>query len=82
MYFCRKIPIIYGKRFISGQYLDYRSALEDFEPERTVYLALPTHAYNHTVFQGRFIQKRLREENAQLIIFEPVKNEIIQWIKL
>ena len=65
-----------------GQYLDYRSALEDFEPERTVYLALPTHAYNHTVFQGRFIQKRLHEENAQLIIFEPVKNEIIQWIKL
>ena len=38
-----------------GQYLDYRSALEDFEPERTVYLALPTHAYNHTLFQGRFI---------------------------
>ncbi len=64
-----------------GQYLDYRSALEDFDNERTVYLALPTHAYHHTVFQGRFIQKRLREENAQLIIFEPVKNEIIQWIK-
>ena len=38
-----------------GQYLDYRSALEDFDPERIVYLALPTHAYNHTLFQGRFI---------------------------
>lgn len=64
-----------------GQYLDYESALEDFDPERTVFLALPLHAYNHSLFQGRFIQKRLREEKARLIIFDPIKNEIVQWIK-
>jgi XisH protein len=64
-----------------GQYLDYKSALEDFEPERVVYLALPTHAYEHSLFKGRFIQKRLREEEAQLIIFDAVKNNIIEWIR-
>ena len=64
-----------------GQYLDYKSALEDFDPQRVVFLALPLYAYNHAVFQGRFVQKRLREEQAKLIIFDSIKNEVIQWIE-
>ena len=64
-----------------GQYLDYKSALEDFDPQRIVFLALPLYAYNNAVFQGRFIQKRLKEEKAKLIIFDPIKNEVIQWIE-
>lgn len=63
-----------------GQYLDYRSALEDFEPDRLVYLAIPVAAQKHTMFQSRFIQKRLREENVKLIIFDPFQNLIVQWI--
>lgn len=64
-----------------GQYLDYRSALEDVEPEREVYLAVPESAFGHYMFQGRFIQKRLKEENACLIIFNSLQNTIIKWIK-
>lgn len=64
-----------------GQYLDYESALEDFDPQRIVYLAIPLHAFNNPIFQGRFIQKRLKQEKAKLIIFEPIKNEIIEWIE-
>lgn len=64
-----------------GQYLDYESALEDFDPQRIVYLAIPLHAFNNPIFQGRFVQKRLKQENAKLIIFEPIKNEIIKWIE-
>ena len=64
-----------------GQYLDYRSALEDFEPNRLVYLAIPISARNHYLFQGRFIQKRLREEEVKLIIFDPVQNIIVEWIE-
>ncbi len=63
-----------------GQYLDYRSALEDFEPDRIVYLAIPVSAQKHVLFQGRFIQKRLREESIKLIIFDPFQNLIVQWI--
>lgn len=64
-----------------GQYLDYRSALEETEPDRVVFLAVPQAAYFHEVFQGRFIQKRLREEAARLIIFNPLDNTITKWIK-
>jgi hypothetical protein len=64
-----------------GQYLDYQSALEDFDNQRVVFLAIPEYAYNHLVFQGRFIQKRLREEAVNLIIFDSNNNLILQWIK-
>jgi hypothetical protein len=64
-----------------GQYLDYFDALEESEPERELYLALPVDAYNHRVFQGRFIQKRLKKENVKLIIFDPLNNTITEWRK-
>lgn len=82
-----EVKCFLGKSFMNnfheamGQYLDYRSALEDFDPQRIVFLALPFHAYQHRLYQGQFIQKRLGEENANLIIFDQIKNEILQWIK-
>jgi hypothetical protein len=63
-----------------GQYLDYCSALEDVEPDREVYLAIPESAFNHYLFQGRFIQKRLKEESTRLVVFNSLQNLIIQWI--
>jgi len=74
------------KSFISafheaiGQYLDYQSALSDTEPDRTVYLAIPEDAFSTELFQGRFIQKRLVEENINLIVFDVSKNIITEWI--
>jgi hypothetical protein len=62
-----------------GQYLDYIEALDETEPDRELYLALPIDAYNHRVFQGRFIQKRLRTENVKLLIFDPLNNSILEW---
>jgi hypothetical protein len=55
--------------------------MEDFEPERDVYLALPEKAFEQPLFQGRFVQKRLREEGAKLIIFNPLDNIITRWIE-
>lgn len=64
-----------------GQYLDYIEALDETEPDRELYLALPIDTYNHRVFQGRFIQKRLKTENVKLIIFDPLNNSILEWKK-
>ncbi len=82
-----EIKSFLGKSIISdfhlaiGQYLDYIAALEEIEPRRELYLAIPLDAFNHRVFQGRFIQKRLKSENVKLLIFDPSLNTIIQWIK-
>jgi hypothetical protein len=64
-----------------GQYLDYRSALEDVEPDREVYLAIPESAYEHYMFQGRFIKKRMKEETVCLIVFNAIQKTIVRWIK-
>ena len=63
-----------------GQYLDYKSALADNEPDRTVYLAIPEDAFYNDLFQGTFIQKRLKEESINLIVFDISQNTITKWI--
>jgi hypothetical protein len=64
-----------------GQFMDTRAALEEKDPERVLYLAIPIDAWEHKVFQGKFIQKRLQTEKIKLIIFDQVNDIIITWIK-
>ncbi|NET57750.1 MAG: fatty-acid oxidation protein subunit alpha [Symploca sp. SIO2E6] len=62
-----------------GQYLNYWQALEEQEPDRIVYLAIPLETYND-FFQLPFIQRALRRYQVKLIIYEPTLEEIKQWI--
>lgn len=62
-----------------GQYLNYVQAIEDQEADRSVYLAVPVDTYAD-FFQLPFIQKMLRRYAVQLVIYDPDKEEIQQWI--
>jgi hypothetical protein len=62
-----------------GQYLNYEQALEDIEPDRILYLAVPIETYND-FFQLPFIQTSLNRHSINLIIYDPIKEEIKQWI--
>jgi len=62
-----------------GQYLNYAQALEDIEPDRILYLAVPWETY-HTFFQLSFVQRSLDRHQINLIIYDPIKEEITQWI--
>ncbi|MEM9219581.1 MAG: XisH family protein [Cyanobacteria bacterium P01_F01_bin.150] len=63
-----------------GQYLNYAQALEDKEPERLLYLAVPSSTYED-FFQLPFIQKSLKRHGVHLIVYDPITEEIEQWIK-
>ncbi|MBC6475189.1 MAG: XisH family protein [Hormoscilla sp. GM102CHS1] len=63
-----------------GQYLNYRQALEEQEPERLVYLAIPVDTYKD-FFQLPFIQRSLGSNHVKLITYDPKQEEIKQWIK-
>jgi len=63
-----------------GQYLNYRQALEEQEPERLVYLAIPVDTYKD-FFQLPFIQQSLGSNHVKLITYDPKQKEIKQWIK-
>jgi XisH protein len=61
-----------------GQYLNYRQALEDEEPDRVLHLAVPIETYND-FFQIPFIQNSLSRHNINTILYDPVKEEIQSW---
>lgn len=63
-----------------GQFLSYRLALETVDPERILYLAVPLESYQ-TFFQLEFTQTAIKKYQVFLIIYDPVKEIITQWIK-
>jgi XisH protein len=63
-----------------GQYLNYCQALEENEPDRIVYLAVPYETYLD-FFQLPFIQRAIQRYQVKLIIYDPKQEEIRQWIK-
>ena len=62
-----------------GQYLNYCQALEEYDPERIAYLAIPIETYQD-FFQLPFIQRSLNRNQVKLVIYDPQTKEIMQWI--
>lgn len=63
-----------------GQYINYRRALRRNEPNRILYLAVPLSVYN-SFFTIDFIEEGLQEEQVKLLVYDPVKKEIVKWQK-
>ncbi len=63
-----------------GQFYNYRVALEEKQPERDLYLAVPLGTYQ-TFFQLQFVQKIIQKLQIQLMIYDPTKEEILEWKK-
>ncbi|MDM8550788.1 XisH family protein [Desulfobacterales bacterium HSG2] len=61
-----------------GQYLDYEQALEEQDPERVLYLAIPVDIYN-TFFMLQFIQTAVRRHRLRLVVYEPQQEVIVKW---
>lgn len=61
-----------------GQFLNYRMALSELEPDRILYLAVPNDAYDN-FFNRRFAQRAIAINNLRLIVYNPDVEEIIKW---
>ncbi len=61
-----------------GQFINYRYALEDYEADRIIYLAVPVRTYED-FFTTPFIKKVIKRSQINIIIFEPDTEEILQW---
>lgn len=62
-----------------GQYVLYTSILEEQQPDRLVYLAV-TEAIFRDFFSEPICQLLMRRTVVRLIVFNPKKKEITQWI--
>ncbi|MCY7334399.1 MAG: XisH family protein [Pseudanabaena sp. CAN_BIN31] len=61
-----------------GQFLNYRFALEEFDPQRKLYLAIPESTYK-SFFQRRFTRRVVERAEISLIIYNESKEEIVLW---
>lgn len=62
-----------------GQFINYRTALEIYEPNRLLYLAVPDLTYN-SFFQLDFPKRVVDNNTLKLIVYEVSAQEIVQWI--
>lgn len=62
-----------------GQFLSYRLALSKNEPERKLYLAVPLDTYRD-FFQLVFAKEAIAQYQLKIIVYDPAKEAILQWI--
>ena len=62
-----------------GQFLNYRTALREKEPERKLYLAVDTETYDD-FFTLPFIQLQKKEFQLKVVVYDTETKEIVRWI--
>ena len=62
-----------------GQYVLYQDILAELEPDRTLYLAIPSSVFND-LFEEPIGKLLLKNRRLKLISFDPKQEVIRQWI--
>jgi XisH protein len=61
-----------------GQFLNYRVALEEQQPDRVLYLAVPQGAYK-TFFNLPFVETVIERFQLRLVVYDPNDEVILEW---
>jgi hypothetical protein len=69
---------VYEFHRILGQMLNYSLGIEDFDPTRILYLAVPQKIYEEN-FHLSFIQKAIKRFKIRLLIFDDQSYKIVKW---
>lgn len=72
--------LIYDLHNLIGQYIDYQVGLEEQEPERILFVAIPLIAYERLEAQP-FFNKVSRRVDLRAIVFDPKQQIIVKWKK-
>jgi len=62
-----------------GQFLNYQVALEEQQPDRQLFLAVPLVAFRD-FFNLPFVQNVVARFTLKLLIYEPIEEVIVEWI--
>lgn len=72
--------LIYDLHNLVGQYIDYQIGLEEQEPDRTLFVAMPSIAYERLENQP-FFEKVCQRVDLRIIVFSPNQQNIVKWKK-
>jgi len=70
---------IYDLHLAVGQFIHYRMALATEDPQRTLYLAVPSEVYKD-FFTRPFAQASIQTNQLKLIVYEITHEEIMLWL--
>ncbi|MEN8220883.1 MAG: XisH family protein [Pseudomonadota bacterium] len=70
---------LYEFHLALGQFMNYRMVLEEKEPDRVLYLAVPSDAYQ-SFFQRPLAKAAIQRYQLKLIVYHTAKEEIVKWI--
>ncbi|BAY84293.1 XisH protein [Calothrix parasitica NIES-267] len=62
-----------------GQFINYQLAIEEFEPDRKLYLAIPLNIYN-SFFQRRFTRSVVERTQINLVVYNEKQEVIVRWL--
>jgi XisH protein len=62
-----------------GQFLNYRLALDEEQPQRTLYLAVPVSVYS-AFFTLPLTQAAIQRHSVHLIVYDPETEGLVKWI--
>ena len=80
-----EIKSFIGKSYVTdfhqavGQFIHYRMVLKEEEPERILYLAIPSNVYKD-FFMLSFTQNSIKTNRLKLIVYDTKTEEIIKWL--
>ncbi|WP_445635406.1 Fatty-acid oxidation protein subunit alpha [Nostoc sp. DSM 114161] len=61
-----------------GQFINYQFALEEFDPQRKLYLAVPDSIYK-SFFQRRFTRSVIERTKINLLVYDEKEEIVVQW---
>ena len=62
-----------------GQFINYQMALEEVDPQRILYLAVPEETYS-SFFQRRFVQSVVKRTAVRLLTYDASEEVICRWL--
>jgi hypothetical protein len=71
---------VYDFHMAVGQFVDYRIALRTREPERILFIGITDEVWD-SLFQLPFAQMVIDELKMKIVVVNPDKKEVVQWIK-
>ena len=71
--------VVFDFHVALGQFLNYQVVLENKDPSRKLYLAVPEEIYN-TFFQSLLAKAVVQKYQIQLITYDPEYEVIVQWL--
>jgi hypothetical protein len=62
-----------------GQFINYRIFLRETEPDRVLYLAIPSDVYDSFFERHRFVEVSIAENKIKFVVCKIEKEEIVEW---